>query len=304
MNPPLPPPAMETRREIFSHDGRDRGLLVMRPEVTDGSLLIGLHGATQRGSIMARTTGFGELPGTRRMVLLFPDAVDGIWRDGRGTDDDVDDVGFVEALLDHFIATQEIDPRQVFLVGASNGGFLSQRLACELEGRFRAVATVIATMGLRVFQQCYPAEAPSLYLVAGTADPIIPYEGGATPNSLMHSADAPILGFDDLVAHWQGIGGFNRCRSASRTVAALGGDTLTIHEMDCRGDNDHRLRAVTVDGGGHQWYGREVGNETIRRFGATTTQFRLSEEILEFFATCRDGPDDAPGGAPQGWALR
>jgi polyhydroxybutyrate depolymerase len=218
------------------------------------------------------------------MTLVFPDAVDGLWRDGRGADDEVDDVGFIDTLLDHFTTHRNIDPGKIFLVGASNGGFLSQRLICELEGRFRAAATVIATMGLRIFQQAYPDKVPSLYLIAGTADPIIPYEGGATPNSLMHSADAPILGFDDLVAHWRDIGGFVRCRrTAGRTVTALDGQRLTIQAEDCRADDGRRLRAVTVEGGGHQWYGREVGEETIRRFGPTTTQFRLSAEILDFF---------------------
>ncbi len=277
------PAQMETQHKTFHHDGHDRRLLVMTPADADGSLLIGLHGATQRGSIMARTTGFAELPQARRMTLLFPDAVDGIWRDGRDADDEIDDVGFVEAVLDHFCHRHGIDPEKIFLVGVSNGGFLSQRLVCELEGRFRAVATVIATMGLRVFQRAYIEDVPSLYLIAGTADPIIPYAGGTTPNSLMSNADAPILGFEDLVEHWTAVGGFSRCETDSRSVAAAGGGILELHKRECRTDDGRRLRAITVEGGGHQWYGRDVTAETIRRFGPTTTEFRLSEDILKFF---------------------
>ena len=274
---------MQSTREELAFQGATRRFLKFAPEHPDGSLLIGLHGATQRGSIMARTTGFAELPQAAGMTLVFPDAADGLWRDGRDEDDDIDDVGFIDQLITHLLARDGLDPSRVFLVGMSNGGFLSQRLVCELEGRFRAVATVIATMGLRLFQQAWIDEVPSLFLVAGSGDPIIPFHGGATPNSLMASADAPILGFNDLVAHWKSQGGFSRCSEEHDTVPALGGGLLEIHNEYCAAEDGRLLRATVVEDGGHQWYGREVAAETVRRFGATTTAFKLSEEILAFF---------------------
>ena len=274
---------MQSTRESFSFQGAPRRFLKFTPERPDGSLLIGLHGATQRGSIMARTTGFAELPRAAGMTLVFPDAADGLWRDGRGEDGDIDDVGFIDQLITHLLAHDGLDPSRVFLIGMSNGGFLSQRLVCKLEGRFRAVATVIATMGPRVFQQAWIDDVPSLFLVAGSGDPIIPFDGGATPNSLMASADAPILGFNDLVAHWKSQGGFSRCGEERDTVPALGGGSLEIHSEYCIAEDGRLLRTTVVEGGGHQWYGREVADETVRHFGATTVAFKLSEEILAFF---------------------
>ena len=274
---------MQQQRHQFTFDGRSRSYLLFTPEHLDGRLLIGLHGATQRGSIMARTSGFAERPEATGMTLVFPDAVDGIWRDGRDEDDDVDDVGFIDALIEHLLDRHALHADKVFLVGASNGGFLSQRLLCELEGRFRAVATVIATMGLKTFQQAYVTAVPSLYLIAGTHDPIIPFEGGTTPNSLMASADAPILGFADLVTHWKQLGGFTHCAQTPIVADHSAEETLLIRQENCRSDDGRLLRASMVEGGGHQWYGREVSLGTIRRFGATTTGFSVTRDILAFF---------------------
>jgi polyhydroxybutyrate depolymerase len=286
---------MQQQRQQFSFDGRVRNYLLFTPEHADGRLLIGLHGATQRGSLMARSSGFAERPEAAGMTLVFPDAVDGIWRDGRAEDDDVDDVGFIDALIEQLLDSLPLHADKVFLVGASNGGCLSQRLLCELEGRFRAVATVIATMGLKTFQQAYIDSIPSLYLIAGTQDPIIPFEGGTTPNSLMASADAPIVGFDDLVTHWKQLGGFGHCTQAQRSASGSTEDELVIRQEKCRSDDGRLLRATVVEGGGHQWYGREVTAQTVRQFGATTTDFNVSRDILEFFVEVLLRTEEHPG---------
>ncbi len=275
----MQPASSQYQRQQLTFDGRQRRYIIHTPESPDGRLLIGLHGATQRGSIMARTSGFADLPQASGMTLVFPDAVDGLWRDGRDEDDDVDDVGFIEALIDQLLGSQPLHENAIFLVGISNGGFLSQRLICELEGRFRAVATLIATMGLRIFQQAYIDAIPSLYLIAGTADPIIPFTGGTTPNSLMASAEASILGFDDLVQHWKQVGRFHACSQQHRTDTS----GLEIIQENCHADSGQLLRATVVEGGGHQWYGRTVSDDTIRQFGATTRRFKVSEDILAFF---------------------
>ncbi|HFD86756.1 MAG TPA: hypothetical protein ENJ35_03660 [Gammaproteobacteria bacterium] len=276
---------MQTQALQIHHDGLDRKYQLMIPDDPDGTLLIGLHGATQRGSIMARTTSFHELPDASHFTLAYPDAWEGTWRDGRAEDDDVDDVGFIEKLIVQLVDYRNIDRGRIVLVGASNGGFLSQRLICELPGQFRAVATVIATMGLAVFQRSYIDEIPSLFLVAGTADPIIPYNGGETPGSLMNNENAPIIGFEDLVEHWKNLGSFDRCEHYRRQVPALDSGELLIDTESCSSSShSHRMmRAITVEGGGHQWYGRRVSQETLRHFGASTTEFQLSAEIIRFF---------------------
>ena len=276
---------MQSTQNPFDFDGLQRQYLLLRPERPDGSLIIGLHGATQRGSIMAHVARFHDLPEAAHFTLLYPDAWEGIWRDGRADDDEIDDIGFIEALLEMAISDLAIDPQRIFLVGASNGGFLSQRLICDLPGFFQAVATVIATMGLNVFQRSYIDEIPSLYLIAGSGDPIIPFAGGSAPGSLMANENAPILSFDDLVDHWKTVGSYLDCRQTRFSVAAIGAETLTIKREICHANQrpGRQLQAITVEGGGHQWYGRAVSAGTVSQFGATTTEFQVSADIIAFF---------------------
>ena len=52
----------------------------------------------------------------------------------------------VNAVLDDIAANVSIDASRVYSTGISNGGFFSQRLACELSDRIAATYTIAAPM--------------------------------------------------------------------------------------------------------------------------------------------------------------
>ena len=54
----------------------------------------------------------------------------------------VDDVAFLSAVLDAIEAQFTVDPRRIFLIGHSNGGFMSYRMACEHADRVAAIASL------------------------------------------------------------------------------------------------------------------------------------------------------------------
>jgi polyhydroxybutyrate depolymerase len=56
----------------------------------------------------------------------------------------IDDVGFFSALINHFVKIYNADPERIYATGASNGGMMCYRLACELSGKIIAVAALIA----------------------------------------------------------------------------------------------------------------------------------------------------------------
>jgi polyhydroxybutyrate depolymerase len=58
----------------------------------------------------------------------------------------VDDVAFLDALLDDLAGAYRVDPRRVFATGMSNGAMMAYRLASELSERIAAVAPVAGTM--------------------------------------------------------------------------------------------------------------------------------------------------------------
>ena len=61
----------------------------------------------------------------------------------------VDDVGFIEALIDELANSYAINLDRVYATGMSNGGFMSFLLACQLSEKIAAVASVTGSMTSR-----------------------------------------------------------------------------------------------------------------------------------------------------------
>jgi polyhydroxybutyrate depolymerase len=90
-----------------------------------------------------------------------------------------DDVGFLKELAADLIARGIADPRRIYVAGLSLGGVIALRMACTDAGMFAAMAVLIAGMDETSGTECRPANR-SLSSSSGTADQVIPYEGGQT----------------------------------------------------------------------------------------------------------------------------
>src|SRR5262249_1064841 len=106
-----------------------------------------------------------------------------VWNDGSDRGNmirgDVNDVGFINAVLDDVEARAAIDPNQVFITGFSGGGSSAYRVGIELSKRVAAIAPVSGHLWLSNPTLDYPI---SLILFAGSADPLNPLNGGLGKN--------------------------------------------------------------------------------------------------------------------------
>jgi polyhydroxybutyrate depolymerase len=104
------------------------------------------------------------------------------WNDLRpdqaGGQSTVDDVGFILALLDQVTAELPIDQDRTFVTGASNGGLMTYRLLIEAPERFGAGAAFIANLPDLEGGLPLPKEATPLMIANGSADPLMPWDGG------------------------------------------------------------------------------------------------------------------------------
>ncbi|MDR7486081.1 MAG: PHB depolymerase family esterase [Armatimonadota bacterium] len=149
-------------------------------------LLLALHGGGGSGAAMERLTqgGLNRLADRERFVVVYPDGVDRHWNDGRGIQayrahrEDLDDVGFIAALIGRVAQSVPIDERRVYATGISNGGLMAFRLARELADRVAAIALVATSMSEPLAQMPGPARAISVLLMPGTQDPLVPWSGG------------------------------------------------------------------------------------------------------------------------------
>ena len=181
---PVPP----VDESVFTIGGNRPATLIRPTDYASGTplpVVLVLHGFTSNASNTNQYFGLGRRVNTDRFALILPNGTrnpDGatFWN---ATDyccdffgSGVDDVGYLTSLVDE--ATQHIVADGVYLVGLSNGGFMSYRMACESMPELRGIASV-AGATFDDPERCEGARPLSVLQVHGTADNVIRYGGGS-----------------------------------------------------------------------------------------------------------------------------
>lgn len=180
----------ESVEETLFHGGVERTYRLYDPASRDPEtevpLLVALHGGGGDGRSMERLTrfGFNRIADREGFLVAYPDGLDRRWRDGRGAREggagaDVDDVGFLAALIDHLAERFAVDRNRVFVTGMSNGAMMSHRFGAERPDRVAAIACVAGGVPRRLVTADLPRRRIAVLSIRGTKDPLVPWEGGA-----------------------------------------------------------------------------------------------------------------------------
>lgn len=125
--------------------GLTRTYQVHVPASYDGSVVVPLvmdfHGFTSNGGQQAALSGMVQLSDREGFIVAHPDGVNNAWNVGLCCGNaGIDDVGFIRAVVAAIGAEANVDPQRIYATGLSNGGAISQRLACEAADLFAAAA--------------------------------------------------------------------------------------------------------------------------------------------------------------------
>jgi len=221
-------------------------------------LVIAMHGLGDTITNFSNT-GFHILGEIDNFITVYPQGMAGFvgtaWNAGiqyygidlNGT---VDDVGFINALLDTLMAEYNIDITKVYATGFSMGGFMANRLACVSAQRFAAVASAAGTRG-NMITNCNPWRKVPYCHLHGNADQTVLYTG--TPFGM----DAP-----DLVQWWVT---FNQCDPTPITTAMPdnAADNITVtHYEFTNGVDNSSVEFYMADGADHAWLYEPVNDVT------------------------------------------
>jgi polyhydroxybutyrate depolymerase len=218
-------------------------------------LVVLLHGYTSNGATQAAYFGLTALADKAGFLLAHPNGT----RDRLGnrfwnaTDaccdffgSGVDDVAYLDAVIDEIATKYPVDPARVFVVGHSNGAFMAHRYACDRSARVAAIVT-LAGMQWKDQSHCRPESAVSVLHVHGRNDMTVRYEGGSTPA-------AAYPGAVETVADWAAHDGCTGQPAATgrkldldRSVAA--DETVEASYSGCPAGTGIGL--WTIEGGGH-----------------------------------------------------
>jgi len=274
----------------LAHDGALRTYLLHVPASYTGEtavpLVVALHGGNGTGRKMSYLTGFNTLSEQEGFIAVYPEGADNQWNDGRearfgGPMKDIDDVGFIAATLDALSAEFNINAKRVYATGASNGGMMSHRLACELTERFAAVAPVIAAIPEELEPDCTPAGPISVLMINGQDDWLVPWEGGA----VMGRDDwGRILSVEDTVTSWVAHNGCSPEPVVTWEPDRAPRDGTRVWRDDYgEGPGGGVVVFYGVEGGGHTWPGGPAYQAEVL-LGTVSRDMDASAVIWEFFA--------------------
>lgn len=268
-----------------------------QPAARKRPLVIVLHGS---GASAAQVLGKAfppsplslwlEIAEREQVLIVAPDGTkrrgELAWNDGFAaiaSNPTSDDVGFVNAIIDRAIAEDGVDPERIYVIGVSKGGMMAYRLAAELAPRLAAFSAVLAGMPV---QAAYPMPSIPLstLIVAGTADPFIPYSGGKFPYTLWFSA--PSLGIETTAAVWRELAGLPEAPHIAAVAALQDGAPTRVTRYTWSDDASAlEVRLLKIDGGGHAEPSRKKRYPGMfNRFpGRQNADLEIAEEAWSFF---------------------
>ncbi len=255
-------------------------------------LVIALHGGGGTGKDMVKLTlgGFDKLSDKKGFVVVYPDGIKKHWSDGRSGEEtryrthkeNVDDVGFISALIDTLIKKLNIDPKRVYITGISNGAMMSYRLACDLTEKIAAIAPVAGNIPQNLYPSCAPSRPISILAINNVNDPLVPFAGGNVTGPFGFKKLGKVLSTSDSIGFWVT---HNHC-SSSRVTQEPDKDpkdgTRVKKEVFGNGKDGTEVILYVIEGGGHTWPGgRQYLPERI--IGKTSKDIDANEVIWDFF---------------------
>jgi polyhydroxybutyrate depolymerase len=266
----------------FQFGGLTRTYTVHVPPGPPVGLVLNLHGGGATGAGQQGLSDFDAVAETTNLLVVYPDGYDKSWADGRAASPAarhrVDDLGFLVALVAKLANDFGVAPGHIFATGMSNGGFMSNRLACERADVFAAIAPVSGTLGVGV--PCDPSRPVSVMEVHGTADPLVPFNGGDVHGrgGISHSVSVT-----SMVAKWRSVDGCQGDPSVQDLPDV--GDGTFVRRFDSTAcANSTEVVFYKIEKGGHTWPGAKQYLPAAI-IGATTRAFDASETIAQFFLT-------------------
>lgn len=269
----------------FTFDGMTRNYKVHLPPTYNPSLtyslVLNLHGYTSSAAAQEVYSSFNVIADTANIIVVYPDGVANAWNSGWSNPyfSGVDDVGFLSALIDTMLSNYSINSCRVYSIGMSNGGFMSHRLACELENKIAAIAGVTGMLADSTAFYCQTTRAVPIMQIQGNADPVVNFNGSAFA----------YRSYDNMITWWYN---HNGCSSSPvvfsyPNINLIDNSTAELSVYDqCNGNS--KIYALKILNGGHTWPGASID---VPSNGNTNRDIHASNEIWKFLSQfdCNSG---------------
>ena len=223
--------------------------------LTNAPVLFSLHGYGSRAEWNMNYSGFQPIADSNGALVIYPQGTllpatgETHWNVGGWTiSSETDDVGFIEVVIDFLENRFSINPKKVYSTGMSNGGYMSYKLACELNQKIAAIVSVTGSMTPETYNSCNPNKAVPIGQIHGLQDFVVSYYGS--------SWSLPI---QEVIESWVEI---NNCDIDFIRYEIDGG----IHDIYSDCSNNVNVELFLLTDMGHDW-----PSQSIHGLEASTT---------------------------------
>jgi polyhydroxybutyrate depolymerase len=252
-----------------------RSYLVYLPPSYDGSnplpLVITLHGCPSNASDIVNRFKISDKAAQEGFIAVYPNGNKYIWKyffeykefckelcwNGRFCCGDaftyeVDDVGFIRALINKLQKTYAIDQNRIFIAGHSNGGIMAHLLGAELSDLVAASAPNSGTVGGKAdstsdyIMPPAPEYPVSVVIFHGMKDNVFQYNGGKVFNFWYPD----VLSVNDSISFWVEN---NKCDTTPDIYVSPNGNVTRLTYRN--GDAGTEVICYLDKNGGHYWFG-------------------------------------------------
>jgi polyhydroxybutyrate depolymerase len=271
-------------RQTLQVDGAARSYVVRVPENVKNNarlpLVMVLHGGGGNAANAETMTGFTEKARTENFIVVYPEGSGRFRRGlltwnaghccGHAMTERVDDVKFINLLIDHLVNEYPIDDKRIYVTGMSNGGMMTHRLGIELSNRIAAIAPVVGTVFGDERKSAHPVPA---LMINGLLDRSVPNAGGAPGGRFTDAWDGvPAKPALDQGTFWASSNGCEATPTKFETA------THSRWQYKCPVGRDVEL--IVLKDNGHAWPGGQQGN---RRGDKPSAALNATEVIWDFF---------------------
>jgi polyhydroxybutyrate depolymerase len=252
-----------TQSATLEFGGRTRTYLLHVPPGYDAKapapLVFVLHGATESADNVEKLSGMSAKADQEHFIAVYPYGTGRLsevptWNAGNccgyAIQNKVDDIGYFRALIEKIEGQYSINRKRIYFTGISNGAMMSYRVACEMAGEVAAIAPVEGALNV----ECHPSAPVSVLIFHGTADRLVPFDGGSTPFQIGgRRTDASVA---DAVNFW--------VKRDACSAAPAHEETAEVRVDKYSGCQDgSAVQLYAIEGGHHMWPGVAISGNSV-----------------------------------------
>ena len=247
---------------IINHNDQEREYLIYIPSSYDSTqatpLVLSFHGGSGTAYGYMQYTDMRSVADTAGFLIAYPQGSldsEGFshWNSmlyTEGSKSVVDDVGFIQSLLNDIEDNYNIDTNRIYASGFSNGADFSFSLGCYLNSKFAAIASVAGLMAQESETYCNPTSSTGIMIVHGTSDTERPYSG----------INSWYLSIESAINYWVDYNNLD----STINLNYVDDNNYQIENYNYLNSNNKvMIKLLKIINGGHYWFDLEYQNQNL-----------------------------------------